>query len=61
MLMIPSLFDSEKLEKAKTHYERFNQEGNIQDTTQEAIALFEHTLDKRLSYGSNNIKPNSKT
>ena len=25
MLMLPSLFNGEKLEKAKTHYERFNQ------------------------------------
>ena len=40
MLMLPPLFDGEKLEKAKTHYERFNQyikfqtkEGNIKDTT----------------------------
>ena len=53
MLILPPLFDGEKPEKAKTHYERFNQcikfqtkEGNIKDTTQEAIELFEHTLDK---------------
>ena len=52
--MIPALFDGEKSEKAKTHYERFNQyikfqtkEGNIKDTTKEAIELFEHTLDKK--------------
>ena len=51
MLMLPPLFDSEK---AKTHYERFNQyikfqtkEGNIKDNTKEAIELFEHTLDKK--------------
>ena len=25
MLMLPSLFDGKKPEKAKTHYERFNQ------------------------------------
>ena len=25
ILMIPALFDGEKPEKAKTHYERFNQ------------------------------------
>ena len=44
MLMLPPLFNGEKPEKAKTHYERFNQyikfqtkEGNIKDTTQEAI------------------------
>ena len=54
MLMLPSLFDSEKPEKAKTHYERFNQyikfqtkEGNIKDPIKEAIELFEHALDKK--------------
>ena len=54
MLMLPPLFDSEKSEKAKTHYERFNQyikfqtiEGNIKDVTNEAIELFEHTLEKK--------------
>ena len=54
MLMIPALFDGEKPEKAKMHYEKFNQyikfqtkEGNIKDTTKEAIELFEHTLDKK--------------
>ena len=48
MLMLPPLF-GEKSEKAKTHYERFNQyikfqtkEGNIKDTTKDAIELFEH-------------------
>ena len=54
MLMIPALFDGEKPEKAKMHYKRFNQyikfqtkEGNIKDTTKEAIELFEHTLNKK--------------
>ena len=54
MLMLPPLFDGEKPEKAKTHYKRFNQyikfqtkEGNIKDTTKEAVELFEHTLDKK--------------
>ena len=54
MLMLPPLCDGENPEKAKTHYERFNQyikfqtkEGNIKDTTQEATRLFEHTLDKK--------------
>ena len=54
MLMIPALFDGEMPEKAKMHYKRFNQyikfqtkEGNILDTTKEAIELFEHTLDKK--------------
>ena len=54
MLMLPPLFDGEKPEKAKTHSERFNQyikfqteEGYIKDTTQEAIELFEHKLDKK--------------
>ena len=55
MLLLPSLFDGEKPEKAKTHYERFNQhikfqtkEGNFKGTTQEAKDLFEHTLDKKV-------------
>ena len=54
ILMLPPLLDSEKPEKAKTHYKRFNQyikfqtkEGNIKDTTKEAIELFEHTFDKK--------------
>ena len=54
MLMIPALFDGKKPEKAKIHYKRFNQyikfqtkEGNIKDTTKEAIELFEHTLNKK--------------
>ena len=54
MLMLPPLFDCEKPEKAKTHYEWFNQyikfqtkEGNIKDPIKEAIELFEHTLDKK--------------
>ena len=54
MLMLPALFDGKKPEKAKTHYERFNQyikcqtkEGNVKDITNEAIELFEHTLDKK--------------
>ena len=53
--MLPPLFNGGKPEKAKTHYERFNQyikfqtkECNIEDTTKEAIELFEHTLDKRV-------------
>ena len=52
--MLPSLFDGEKPEKAKTHYERFNQyikfqtkESNKKEVTNEAIELFEHTLDKK--------------
>ena len=55
MLMLSSLFDGEKPEKAKTHSERFNQyikfqtkEGNIKDPIKEAIELFEHTLDKKV-------------
>ena len=54
MLMLPSLFNGKKSEKAKTHCERFNQyikfqtkEGNTNDVTNEAIELFEHTLDKK--------------
>ena len=53
MLMLPPMFDGEKPEKVKTHYERFNQyikfqtkEGNIKDPIKEAIELFEHMLDK---------------
>ena len=53
MLMLPALFDGKKPEKAKTHYKRFNQyikfhtkEGNIKIAKNEAIELFEHTLDK---------------
>ena len=54
MLMLPSLFDGDKPEKAKTHYERFNQyikfqskEGNIKDPIKESIELFEHTLTRK--------------
>ena len=54
MLMISAKFDRKKLEKAKMHYERFNQyikfqtkKGNIKDTTKEAIELFEHKLYKK--------------
>ena len=54
MLMLLPLFKGEKPEKAKSHYERFNQyikfqtkEGNIKDPIKEAIELFEHTLDKK--------------
>ena len=52
--MLPALFNDEKPEKAKTHYERFNKyikfqtkEGKINNTTKEAIELFEHTLNKK--------------
>ena len=48
------MFYGEKPEKAKTHYEWFNQyikfqtkKGNIKDPIKEAIELFEHTLDKK--------------
>ena len=54
MLMLPPLFYGKKPEKAKSHYKRFNQyikfqmkEGNMKDTTREAIELFEYTLDKK--------------
>ena len=53
--MLPSLFDGEKPEKVKTHYEKFNQnikfqtkEGNIKDPIKDAIESFEHTLDKKM-------------
>ena len=52
MLMLQPLFDGEKPEKAKTHYEWFNQyikfqtkEGNIKDPIKESIELFEHKAD----------------
>ena len=53
MLMLPTLFDGEKPEKVKAHYERFNQyikfqtKEAIKDAIKEAIKLFEHTLDKK--------------
>ena len=54
MLMLQPLFDGEKPEKAKNHYEWFNQyikfqtkEGNIKNPIKETIELFEHTLDKK--------------
>ena len=53
MVMMPSLFDSMKLEKSKQHYERFNlyinlqtKSGHLADPVREAIDLFKHTLDK---------------
>ena len=52
MLLLPSLFDGEKPEKAKTHYEQCmkfqTKEGNIKDPIKEATELFEHTLDKKV-------------
>ena len=54
MVMLLQLFDGTKPEVAKQHYERFNQyikfqmkSGNIRDPVDEAIELFEHTLDKK--------------
>ena len=54
MVMLPPLFDGNKPEVAKQHYERFNQyikfqtkSSNIKDPIVEAIELFEHTLDKK--------------
>ena len=51
MVMLPPLFDGDKPEVAKQHYERFNQyikfqtkSGNIRDPIAE---LFEHTLDRK--------------
>ena len=53
MVMMPSLFDSMKPETSKQHYERFNlyvnfqtKSGHLTDPVEEAIDLFEHTLDK---------------
>ena len=55
MVMLPLLFDGNKPEVAKQHYERFNQyikfqtkSGNIKDPVVEVIELFEHTLDKKV-------------
>ena len=55
MVMLPPLFDGNKPEVAKQHYERFNQyikfqtkSGNIRDPIVEATELFEHTLDKKV-------------
>ena len=51
MLMLPPLFDGEKPEKAKTHYDWYikfqTKEGNNKDPIKEAVELFEHTLDKK--------------
>ena len=54
MVMLPLLFDGNKPEVAKQHYERFNQyikfqtkSSNIKDPIVEAIELFDHTLDKK--------------
>ena len=53
MVMMPSLFDDTKSEMSKQHYERFNlyinfqtKSGHLTDPVEEAINLFEHTLDK---------------
>ena len=55
MLMLPTLFDGEKPEKAKTHYERFNQyikfqskEANKKDTTNRLLNYSSIHLIKRL-------------
>ena len=52
MVMLSPLFDGNKPDMAKQHYERFNQyikfqSGNINDPITEAIELFEHTLGKK--------------
>ena len=53
MVMMPSLFDGTKPATLKQHYERFNlyinfqtKSGHLTDPVEEAIDLFEHTLDK---------------
>ena len=55
MVMLPLLFDGNKSEVAKQHYERFNQyikfqtkSSNIKDPIVKAIELVEHTLDKKV-------------
>ena len=45
MVMMPSLFDGMKPATSKQHYERFNSR-HLTDPLEEAIDLFEHTLDK---------------
>ena len=53
MVMMSSLFDGTKPAMSKQHYERFNlyinfqtKSGHLTDPVEEAIDLFEHTLDK---------------
>ena len=53
MVMMPSLFDGTKPATSKQHDERFNlyinfqtKSGHLTDPVEEAIDLFEHTLDK---------------
>ena len=53
MVMMPSLFDGTKPETSKQHYERFNlyinfqtKSGHLTYPVEEAVNLFEHTLDK---------------
>ena len=53
MVMMLCLFDGMKPETSKQHYERFNlhinfqtKSGHLTDPVEEAINLFEHTLDK---------------
>ena len=53
MVMMPSFFDGTKPETSKQHYGRFNlyinfqtKSGHLTDPVEEAIDLFEHTLDK---------------
>ena len=53
MIMMPRLFDGTKPETSKQHYERFNlyinfqtKSGHLTDPVEEAIYLFEHTLDE---------------
>ena len=53
MVMMPSLFDGTKPATSKQHYERFNlyinfqtKSGHLTDPVEEAIDIFEHTLDK---------------
>ena len=55
MVMLPLLFDGNKPEVVKQHYERFNhyikfqtKSSNIKDPIVETIKLFEHTLDKKV-------------
>ena len=53
LVLMPSLFDGTKPATSKQHYKRFNlyinfqtKSGHLTDPVEEAIDLFEHTLDK---------------
>ena len=69
MVMMRSLFDGTKPATPKQHYERFNlyinfqtKSGHLTDPVEEAIDLFEHTLDKTaLVWFQENLRNKVKT